>query len=399
MARVVRGHRRHGNNLINLGGDSHLPRGQRAGSVVSIMGSSTSEGEAREVVSILGNTRVTGPVGQSAVAVLGNTYVDSAVDGDVVAVFGNVELGPNAVVGGNVVGVGGTVQRDPSSIIRGSVQSIGGRAAGFGWLRPWIDHCLLYGRPLALVPGIEWAWGLAIAFLALYAGLALLFGEGITRCVRTLETQPGMSVLAAILTALLIPVLLLLLCITLIGIAAVPFVVVAIFCAGLFGKAVMLAWLGRRCLGGHTTGTLGHPALAVLIGGVIVLVLYLVPVLGFIVYKLLGLFGLGAVLYTLVLAARAWQLPDPARRPTAVASEPAAAAPASAGMAARPVRCRRPPPRRLQRAPPSPRPCRAQASGYAWRHCCSMRCWSDFSWVCCITCFTWSFWYSLPTVP
>src|SRR5271165_958633 len=114
------GHRRHGNDIINLGGDSHLPRGQRAGSVVSIMGSSSSEGEAREVVSILGNTRVTGPVGQSAVAVLGNTYVDSAVDGDVVAVLGNVELGPNAIVGGNVVAVGGTVQREATSTVHGT---------------------------------------------------------------------------------------------------------------------------------------------------------------------------------------------------------------------------------------------------------------------------------------
>jgi uncharacterized RDD family membrane protein YckC len=38
-----------------------------------------------------------------------------------------------------------------------------------------------------------------------------------------------------------------------------------------------------------------------------VLVLYVVPVLGFLVYKLLGFLGLGAVVYTLILAARARQ--------------------------------------------------------------------------------------------
>jgi uncharacterized RDD family membrane protein YckC len=294
-------------------------------------------------VSVLGNTRVTGPVSRSAVAVLGNTYVDSTIDGDVVAVLGNVELGPNADVGGDVVAVGGRVQREATSTVRGTTQSIAAEAAGFAWLRPWIEQCLLYGRPLAWAPGIGWAWSLALALLALYAGLALLFRDGITRCVHTLETQPGMTVLAALLTVLLAPVLLVLLCITVLGLAAVPFVALGLFCAGLFGKAVVLTWLGRRCLGTRSSGVLAHPVSALLCGGVIVLALYLVPVLGFIVYKLLGLLGLGAVVYTLILSVRAWRaakgngrgasVPPPAA-PAARADVPPAAAPAPAASSA-----------------------------------------------------------------
>jgi uncharacterized RDD family membrane protein YckC len=316
-------HHRHSDNLVNIGGDSDLPHGERADSVVSILGSSSIEGETREVVSILGNTRVNGPVKQGAVAVLGNAYVDDTVGGDVVAVLGNVELGPHADIGGNVVAVGGTVKRDPNSIVAGGMQSIAAGAASFGWLRPWIDHCLFYGRPLSLARGLGWAWGVALAFLALYACLALLFRDGIVRCAQTFETQPGRTALAALLTVLLVPVLLVLLCISIIGIAAVPFVVIGLFCAGLFGKAVMLAWLGRRCLGPRRTGALAHPVWAVLIGGVIVLALYLVPVLGFILYKLLGLLGLGAVVYTLTHSARAWQ----AARNDGVAPSPAAMSP------------------------------------------------------------------------
>ncbi len=323
-------HRHHGNDLVNFGRDTDLPRGHHADSVVSILGSSSSEGEARDVVSIFGDTHVSGPVSDSAVAVFGSTSIDSPIDGSAVAVFGNVTLGPNAVVDGDVVAVGGTVERDPAAVVHGSVQSVGGRAAGFGWLRPWIDHCLFYARPLALAPGLGWAWGIALAFLALYLGLALIFREPLTRCVQTLETQPGMTVLAAILTVLLTPALFVLLCITVIGIAAVPFFVAALFCAALFGKAVMLAWLGRRCLVGRSTGPFGHPAWAVLIGGAIVLVLYLVPVLGFVVYKLLGLVGLGAVVYTLVLAARAWQAARPTSSPAPGASSAGGAPPAGA---------------------------------------------------------------------
>ena len=308
---------RHGHDLVNVGHDSDLPAGQRADSVISIFGSSTAEGDALDVVSVVGNTQVTGSVRHTAVAVLGSTMIDGPVDGDVVSVLGNVELGPNANVGGDVVAVGGKVERDPAAQVHGRVQTIVGSFDGFGWLKPWIENCLFYGRPLALAPGLGWAWGVALGFLALYCGLALLFRDGVTRCVQTLESQPGMTLVAALITMLLTPVLVVLLCITFVGIAAVPFVATGLFCASLFGKTVMLAWLGHRALGARGAERFGHPAVAVLVGGLIVLVLYLVPVLGFIVYKILGVFGLGAALYTLVLLARARRAEHSEREATA----------------------------------------------------------------------------------
>jgi uncharacterized RDD family membrane protein YckC len=331
-ARHRRGH--HGNALVNIGHDSLLPRGQSADSVVSIFGSSTSDGEAGHVVSVFGDTRVTGTVSDSAVTILGNGYIDGKVDGNAVTVLGNLELGPHAEIGGNVVAVGGSLQRDPAAIVHGNVQSIFGTFGSVGWLRTWVHHCLLYGRPLALVPGLGWAWGLAFACLALYTALALLFREGLTRCVQTFETQPGQSVLAALITMLLTPVLVVLLCVTVIGIAAVPFVVFGLFCAGLFGKAVMLAWLGRRVTGRQGVGPVSHPAVAVLIGGVLVLALYLVPVLGFLVYKLLGLLGLGAVAYTVILAARAHQAARAGPRGPAAAAPLTGSAPPGGAAAA-----------------------------------------------------------------
>jgi hypothetical protein len=295
-------------NVVSIGHSSHLEAGQKAESVVSVFGSSTSDGEAGDVVSVLGNTRVTGPVSDSAVAVLGNNYVDSKVGGDVVAVMGSVELGPNAEVSGDVISVMGGVHQDPAAVVHGSVQriidvDIGG-VSGLGWLHAWINHCLIYGRPLAFAPGLGWAWTLALGLLAFYACLALMFRQGIDQCVHTLESQPGHTALAALIGILLTPVLLILLCVTVIGIAAVPFVVGALFCISLFGKAVMLAWLGGR-ISARRPGPAGHPAVAVLIGGAVVLILYVVPIVGFLVYKLLGFFGFGAVFYTLVQRVRA----------------------------------------------------------------------------------------------
>ncbi len=326
-------HHRHDNDVVSIGHNSTLAGDQQADSVVSIFGSSTSAGEAGDVVSVFGNTRVTGPVRDSAVAVLGNTYVDSRITGDVVAVLGNVELGPQADIGGDVVSVGGTLLRDPAAIVHGDVQTVMMGAVGaFDWLHIWIENCLLEGRPLALVPGIGWIWGLALAFLALYASLALLFRDGLMQCVQTLEKHPGQVVIAALLTVLSTPILIVLLCVTVIGIAAVPFVLLGMFCAGLFGKAVVLAWLGLSVTGRREAGALSHPALAVLLGGAIVLALYVVPVLGFIVYQLLGLLGIGVVVYTLVAHMRARQ----AGKQNGVNPPPLAASQAAAAVSAAP---------------------------------------------------------------
>jgi uncharacterized RDD family membrane protein YckC len=320
-------------DVVSVGHSSHLASGQKADGVVSVFGSSTSEGEAVDVVSVFGSTRVTGPVRDSAVAVLGNVYVDSKVDGDVVAVLGSVKLGPHAEVGGDVVAVLGGMDQDPAAIIHGSVQKIinfdFGEVGGFNWLQTWINKCLFYGRPLAFAPGLGWAWTLALGLLAFYACLALMFRSGVDACVQTLESQPGHTALAALLGILLTPVLLILLCVTIIGIAAIPFVVAGLFCMSLFGKAVVLAWLGGR-ITGRRPGPAGHPAIAVLVGGVIALVLYVVPVVGFLVYKLLGFFGFGAVLYTLVLHQRARRMvgapPPPPPPPPSPSSGTAAMA-------------------------------------------------------------------------
>jgi uncharacterized RDD family membrane protein YckC len=306
-----------GRDIVNVFSDSDLPKGEKADSVVAIFGSATAEGDATDaVVSVFGNTRANGAVGDAAVAVLGdnevngtvgdamvtvlgNATVNGHVRGDVVAVLGDIKLGPAAVVDGQVVCVGGTVTKDPAAVLKHSVQNVGmGHGMhGLVGLKAWVRECFLYGRPLAFAPNLMWAWWIALACLAFYVVLALLFGKGVNRCVDNFEQRPGYSILTALLTLLLGPIAIILLAITGIGIAVIPFLAAGLFFASLFGKAVMLAWIGRRI--GKLIGT-DNPALAVLFGGVIVLFLYTVPVVGFITYKLLGWIGVGVVVYTLL---------------------------------------------------------------------------------------------------
>ena len=302
-------HRHHDGSddaVVSIGHKAELPAGQHAESVVAIFGAAISAGDVDSgVVSVLGNTRVTGKVGDGAVAVLGSVYVNGEVDGDVVAILGNVELGPQARVRGNVVIVGGELTRDPSATVDGHVQTVFTTDwAGFDWVRPWIERCLLYGRPLAFAPGIDWAWGIALGMLALYVFIAFVFRGAVEHCVHTFESKPGHSILAALLAMLLTPVLFVLLFVTVLGIAAIPFLAFALLCAAAFGKVVILASIGRRCTPMLAHDPVMHTVAGVAVGGAIVLVLYTIPFIGFAVYKLLGILGFGVVVYTLLVAVR-----------------------------------------------------------------------------------------------
>ncbi|MDB6094372.1 MAG: domain containing protein [Verrucomicrobia bacterium] len=322
--RVKRGHVHHkdGNEIIQVFDNAFLAKDQKADAVVAVFGNVLSEGDVGDsIVAVFGNTRVTGPVADSVVSVIGNTYVNSKVGDLVIAVGGTIELGPDAEVG-DVVAIGGKIKRDTNAIVHGETHNVAfhGLFSDMLWLQSWFEHCLKEFRLLWFGPHLMWAWWLALGFLALYVVLALLFRGGVEKCVATLEQRPGFSILTAFLTVLLAPVVTILLICTGVGIAVVPFLGAAIFFAGLFGKAVMLAWLGRRLtrLFGVTTGA----ALAVLIGGVFVLGIYCVPVLSLVIYKLFGWLGLGVVVYTLAISMKREKPVIPSATPPAPTAPP-----------------------------------------------------------------------------
>ena len=325
--------RRRGNNeRVSFFSDSTLAEGEEAQAVVSIIGSSTSAGEVRDaVVSVMGGSRVTGgTVGDAVVSVLGNTYINGHVKGETVTVLGNVELGPKAVIDGEVVCIGGQITRDASAVVKGNVQNIAiaGKHFDFSPLTTWFRECVLYARPLALHRDLFWAWCVALAFLAFYALIALIAPAGVVKCAVTLEQRPGYSLLAALLTLLLTPVAFILLALTLaiaIGFVLIPAFSLGLFFASIFGKVVMLAWLGRRITKLMGDGPLAHPVFGVLIGGLIVLGLYTIPIVGFVTYKLLGILGLGVVVYTLILQYKASRPPKPVKAPVVPAAATMAA--------------------------------------------------------------------------
>ncbi len=326
--------------VVMFGDDALLPAGERAREVVAIFGNSVVEGDVSgEVVAILGDVAVNGTA-QEAVAVLGNVHIAGVVRGDVVAVLGSVQLGPNARVEGEVVSILGTVERAPGSVVQRSVNQVGGGAfqmPALDGLKAWFRHGFAYARPLAVAEHLGWAWLIAGAFLGFYLFLALVFGRAVDTCARTFEESPGLTLATSLLTVLLLPVLTLLLAVTVVGPVLLS---LAAFGGTLFGKAAFLNWLGRR-----VTVPLGLrlPVLATLIGGLLLVIFYLVPIVGFVAWKLSGVLGLGMVVYTIIASIQRERPAKPPRLPVAPAiasagavssaSAPAAAAPLAGGSA------------------------------------------------------------------
>ena len=94
-------------------------------------------------------------------------------------------------------------------------------------------------------------------------------------------------------------------------------------CAGMIGKVALLQYFGQQI--GRQTGlaVLQKPLAAFLLGWVILTLLFLVPVLGFIVYALTGMWALGAAVMALFSGRRSEGPGKPASPPPASGVPPA----------------------------------------------------------------------------
>ena len=246
--------------------------------------------------------------------------------GSVVAVLGDLTLGPKAEVGGDAVCVGGMVHRDPGAVVGGNVvNNIGTHHHFFRVMSPLKE--IFIGGPFS-----RWAWIANILILAFYAVVALVFPGGIRRVGSTLLERPGMSILASFLAILCLPVLFVLLLVTIIGIPiALILLPVCVVVLMMFGKASFYALVGRLVSRDRL-----HPSIAVLVGGLICLVFFIIPIAGLLLSLTLSLLMMGCGIVALLSAARKPATPAPV--PTAPPPSAAPlAAPASPVAAAVPV--------------------------------------------------------------
>jgi uncharacterized RDD family membrane protein YckC len=156
---------------------------------------------------------------------------------------------------------------------------------------------------------LGWLWAVNGGIFLLYLLIAIAFPRPVKACVEEITHRPATTVLLGLLTKILLPLVVLILLVTGIGVFVVPFLLVAVLVAGMFGKVGLLQCIGQQIGRQLNLAAMKKPLAAFLVGWVFITLLYLVPVLGLIVFTLTGLWALGAVIMAL-FSGRRREMPD-----------------------------------------------------------------------------------------
>lgn len=287
---------------------------------------------AYDVRGVLANVRIEGHVEGDVVVVLGDvTLTESAViDGALVVVGGSVTAASGAKVGRDFVLVGGNLEAPLDFEPQGQHVIIGTPAAGEA-LRafvPWLTRGLLWGR--VIVPDLRWVWMFVGIIFAVGLILNLLFNRTVAACADAVTTRPLTSFLLGLLMLALLPVLSVILAATVVGIAVVPFAIAAFIVAVIIGRISVVRALGRGVLKESDAVSGLQATRSYVVGSVLIVVAYMVPILGLIAWALVGSIGLGAATMTFFAATRRERPAAPPRPATPVG-------PIAAGSSAAPV--------------------------------------------------------------
>src|SRR5262249_27688885 len=109
-------------------------------------------------------------------------------------------------------------------------------------LLPWISRGLFWGRPI--VPGLPWVWAVVGICFLVYLALTFVFHQPVRLSATALAQRPLSSFLVGLLVLLLTGPICLLLAVSIVGIAVVPFVLCALLVAWIVGRVSAAHWIG-----------------------------------------------------------------------------------------------------------------------------------------------------------
>ncbi|OGO10793.1 MAG: hypothetical protein A2Y93_12780 [Chloroflexi bacterium RBG_13_68_17] len=290
---------------------SALAAGENEGQVIFGGDYTLRDGETLtgDLVVLGGNvTLETGSVVDGSVFLMGgNAEMGGAVERDVALFGGNLTLSGTARIGGDVTVFGGNLRREEGAIVSGQVLSGDSVRVPFDWefgrivripSGPWsVQHW----------PVFEGMWFSGVSYVlraVLLAGLAVLLVMFIpvqaSRVGRTVVEQPVITGGLGILSAIVVPIFLVVLAAT---ICLIPVTVVG---AMLLVVAVVFGWIGLGLEVGQRLAqafhwTL-HPAAAAGLGTLVMTLVVdgigFIQCVGWLAPALVGALGLGSVIVT-----------------------------------------------------------------------------------------------------
>lgn len=220
------------------------------------------------------------------VYMLGGTLkTDGAIDGDVAMLDGTLVLGPNAVVGGDLRVGGGELQRAPGATVKGEIVA--------NLNLPELEAAEAEGR----------TWDDYVRALAGVLLLALLGYAFVRRYARPVEIvaqaafgYPLVAVALGLLTAIVVPALLVVMAFTIVLLPLVAVLAVVLLLLAGYGYVVVGVRLGRW-LADRLSLALSDAA-AAFWGTLLLLATAQIPVAGSVLLTLVAIWALGAIFLT-----------------------------------------------------------------------------------------------------
>jgi len=262
--------------------------GDHSGFIVRVNGPFTlGPGETvGSVVVIKGDALIGGTVRDTLVVINGHATIGGRVEGNVTIVKGDVTLEGGSFVN-RVTIINGSVSRESGSVVEHGINR-----RGFGFFPRVFFWLFWLGATIAVV----------IAGL-LFAGIA---GRQLSLATEMLTGQLAYSILGAVVAWIGLPILAVLAFITVVGIPlGLALVFFALPLLWFLGYVVTGTRLGRALLdlGGRRQSS-DHPYLAATLGLIVLQIIVLLPVVGWGIGTLAGIWGSGALATT---AFRSWR--------------------------------------------------------------------------------------------
>ncbi len=269
-----------GSFALTIHGNYSLPAPESIGSVVVIRGDANIAGEVRGRLTVID----------------GNADIAGSVNGAVTIIRGTVTLEAGSHVD-HVTIIRGTVNRQSGSVVDHGINR-----RGFRFFRG----------------AFFWLLWLGLTLTAVIAGLAFaaVGGRQLSRAAMLLTGDLPASVLGAVAVWIALPVLSVFALITVVGIPAGLALLLAVLpLLGLFGYVTAGTRLGAALLSlGGGARPVDRPYAATTLGVIVLQVVLLVPVVGWAIAFLAGIWGSGALA---AAAWRAWRSPGESAREAA----------------------------------------------------------------------------------
>jgi hypothetical protein len=302
---------------IEFSGTSGQINGVLEGDLALVGGSLeiTETGKITGDIAVLGGELTNAGLIKSDVAILGGDFHNKTfVDGDIFVAGGTVKLDSGSVVDGSISIIGGSLERDTHAIVKGEIKSVEIKVLGKALpkIKGLIRMPKLFPRTLTLSASAIATIASILGLFVLALILLLIFPKPIEKIAEKTQVNIWIAIAIGFGLQILIVPLIVLLAVSIIGIAVIPLFLIALLACLLLGITSVYYLIGSRIK--HTEGDkqslIGKFALgfivimAIPLLGAIIRIVSPVggffTVLGSIILYVIATVGLGAAFYTLV---------------------------------------------------------------------------------------------------